>query len=188
MSKISEFTTLTENDIAIGDMLPILDVSTQAIKKVSVNTLRGYHTGDVKTADIKSLCTSPHTIYSATARLVSPDVAFVSATLNGGTSGIGYVPDTSIFTIPQSLFSGIFTLTDLKVRSEQSPTAAYAMSINHCYSPYYFGLYSTLPASTNVQELHHLPDWAVTSSGKFKALIIYMLAFMKPGAVLPYSS
>lgn len=188
MSKISDFTTLTENDIAIGDMLPILDVSAETIKKVSVNTLRGYHTAETRTADIKSLCTSPYTIYSATARLVSPDVAYISATINGGTSGIGYVPDQSIFTIPQSLFSGIFAIMDLKARSEESPTAAYAMSTPHCFTPYYFGIYTTLPSSTNVKELHGLPDWAVTSSNKFKAIILYLLAFVKPGVVLPYSS
>lgn len=186
MSKITDLPVLTENDIAITDMVPILDVDANTTKQVPVQTLRGLTLNANPSANIKDLCTSDYTIQAATARMIAGSVAQVYIALNGGSSGIGYSTTANYFTLPSEYFGTLIRPMTVYARSEQAPTSAYLLATPHCFTPYGLKMITTVP-NTDVQTLHGLPSWAVTN-GKFKSLVFDFFAVVKPNVVLPYAT
>ena len=174
MSKISDLSTLTVNDLTNDDVLPILDVSAGTTKKVTVGSIRAFATSEV--TDITSQVTSVYTVQNATLRKITNKFGIVHVALNGGSTGIKYGTVNHIG-LPNTIESitGIISVT---ARTEQAPTTAYLMKIPHCFK--INGVRSitgSVPANIDVGSLHNLQSWFVTNAG-FKALEFDMFVFL----------
>lgn len=169
MSKISDLSTLTVNDLTNDDVLPILDVSAGTTKKVTVGSVRAFSDSDVVT-DISAKVTSDYTVQSATLRKITNKIGIVSVTINGGSTGISYGPKNHV-SIDSSVISAIIGSISVTARTEQAPTSAYLMQIPHCFT--ISGgkkITGSVPANMDVGSLHNLQSWFVTNAG-FKSLV-----------------
>lgn len=176
MSKISDLSTLTVNDLTNDDVLPILDVSAGTTKKVTVGSIRAFSDTDIVT-DISANVTSDYTVQNATLRKITNKIGFVSVTINGGSTGISYGPKkhVEIASVISAILGGTINVT---ARTEQAPTAAYLIKIPHCFT--LSGtkrITGSVPANMDVGPLHNLQSWFVTNGG-FKSLVFNMFVLL----------